>query len=153
MFSFILFLKLDPFWKHVPFDGRTNERTLARWAPSVRKKVRPSAGKKFESVENKLFKKHFKVFLKENSIKKWKWNFFSANPKSNLDFIWHQDNYWKPSPRSTLQGSKLDLVIFDGMDEFFSKIWDTCQIFSNTWISHFFIYNQNFAFRSKTSLW
>ena len=27
-------------------------------------------GKKFESVKNKLFKKYFKVFLKENSIKK-----------------------------------------------------------------------------------
>ena len=109
--------------------------------------------KKFESVENKLFKKHFKVFLKEISIKKWKWNFFSTNPKSNLDLIWHQDNYWKPSPGSTLQGSKLDLGIFDGIDEFFSKILDTCQICSKTWIWNFFIYNQNFAFRSAISLW
>ena len=31
-------------WKLLFFDGRTDERTLARWAPTVRKKVRPSAG-------------------------------------------------------------------------------------------------------------
>ena len=71
----------------------------------------------------------------------------------NLDLIWHQDKYWKPSPRSTLQGSKLGLDIVDGIDEFFNKIWDTCHICSKTWIWNFFIYNQNFAFRSEISLW
>ena len=59
--------------------------------------------------------------------------------------------FWKSSPGSSVQDFKLDLVIFDGMDEFFSKTWDTCHICSKTWISHF--YNQNFAFRSKISLW
>ena len=103
--------------------------------------------------KNMLFKKRFKVFLKENSIKKWKWNFFSTNRKSALDMIWHQDKHWKSSTGSTLEGFKLGLVIFDDMDDFLSKIWDTCQIRSKRWIWDFFIYPRILASRSKIFLW
>ena len=48
--------------------------------------------------------------------------FFSSNRKCDLDMIWHQDKYWKPSTGSIVEDSKLGLVIFDDMDEFFSKI-------------------------------
>ena len=33
--------------------------------------------------------------------------------------IWHQDKYWKPSTGSIVEDSKLGLVKFDDMDEFF----------------------------------
>ena len=52
--------------------------------------------------------------------------FFSWNRKCDLDMIWHQDKYWKPSTGSTLEGFKLGLVIFDEMDAIFNKTWDTC---------------------------
>ena len=79
--------------------------------------------------------------------------FFSSNRKCDLDMIWHQDKYWKPSTGSTLEDFELGSVIFHDLNDFFSKIWDTCQIFSKTWIWNFFMYNQNFAFRSEISLW
>ena len=44
--------------------------------------------------------------------------FFSTNRKSALDMIRHQDKHWKSSTRSTLEGFKLGLVIFDDTDEF-----------------------------------
>ena len=50
--------------------------------------------------------------------------FFSSNRKCDLDMIWHQDKYWKPSTGSTLEGFKLGLVIFDELDAIFNKIWD-----------------------------
>ena len=96
---------------------------------------------------------HFFTVPKENSIKSENETFFSTNRKSYLEMIWHQDKHWKPSPGSTLEGFKLGLVIFDDMDEFFSKIWVTCQIRSKRWIWDFFIYRRILASRSKISLW
>ena len=48
--------------------------------------------------------------------------FFSSNRKCDLDMIWHQDKYWKPSTGSTLEGFRLGFVIFDEMDAIFHKI-------------------------------
>ena len=131
----IWILEMEKTLSNYPISNQVSLLESSNWS-------QPNVEKKLQIFKNKLFKKRFKVFLKENIIKKWKWNFFSTNRKSDLDMIWHQDKHWKVSTGSTVEDFKLGLVIFDDMDEFFSKIWDTCQIRSKRWIWNFFIYRR-----------
>ena len=74
-FNFIEFLKLEPFWKQLHFDGRTDGRTLVLWDPNVRKKVRPSAGIYEFAMKNGNFIIFFGKFRQKRVILWWaRWN-------------------------------------------------------------------------------